>query len=315
MTRDNFHGRSYHLTACGCSGGLYFSRRAKQRLANYWHQPAYRSNDSREPVTSVVMNLQANVNLAERFRSSSQIAKIISEDWCRREMYCPICDSERLLQEPPNSRACDFRCDRCSERFELKSGRFWKARIPDAAYGAMIDSIRSDKTPNLFVLQYSSVWRIENLLLVPRYFFVESAIEKRPPLGPTARRAGWVGCNILLSRIAEEGKIGVVVQGSETPREQVRAFIKRTESLRTMSIPDRGWTLDVLTAIRRLRRSEFSLTDAYSFEDDLAKLHPDNHNVRPKIRQQLQVLRDLGFLEFLGNGQYKFPRVIPTSGF
>jgi len=82
-----------------------------------------------------------------------------------------------------------------------------------------------------------------------------------------------------------------------------------------MSIRDRGWTLDVLTAIRRLRRSEFSLADAYSFEGDLAKLHPDNHNVRPKIRQQLQVLRDLGFLEFLGNGQYKFRLFIPTSGF
>jgi hypothetical protein len=27
--------------------------------------------------------------------------------------------------------------------------------------------------------------------------------------------------------------------------------------------------------------------------------------VRPKIRQQLQVLRDMGFLEFLGGGRYR----------
>jgi type II restriction enzyme len=36
----------------------------------------------------------------------------------------------------------------------------------------------------------------------------------------------------------------------------------------------------------------------------LAKLHPHNAHVRDKIRQQLQVLRDLGLLEFLGGGSY-----------
>ncbi len=32
------------------------------------------------------------------------------------------------------------------------------------------------------------------------------------------------------------------------------------------------------------------------------RLHPENRYVRPKIRQQLQILRDLGFVEFLGRG-------------
>ncbi len=34
----------------------------------------------------------------------------------------------------------------------------------------------------------------------------------------------------------------------------------------------------------------------------LSALYPDNHNVRPKIRQQLQVLRDRGWLSFGGRG-------------
>ena len=34
-------------------------------------------------------------------------------------------------------------------------------------------------------------------------------------------------------------------------------------------------------------------------------LNPQNHNVEAKIRQQLQILRDLGFIEFLGKGQYR----------
>ena len=31
----------------------------------------------------------------------------------------------------------------------------------------------------------------------------------------------------------------------------------------------------------------------------------DNRHVRDKIRQQLQVLRDLGLLEFRGDGSYR----------
>ena len=41
------------------------------------------------------------------------------------------------------------------------------------------------------------------------------------------------------------------------------------------------------------------------FEERLSRLYPGNHNVRPKIRQQLQVLRDRGWLEFVGRGRYR----------
>jgi hypothetical protein len=34
-------------------------------------------------------------------------------------------------------------------------------------------------------------------------------------------------------------------------------------------------------------------------------LHPDNRQVLDRIRQQLQVLRHLGFVEFLGRGRYR----------
>jgi type II restriction enzyme len=62
---------------------------------------------------------------------------------------------------------------------------------------------------------------------------------------------------------------------------------------------------DVLACVRELRQETFTLADAYSSEDRLARLHPQNRNIRPKIRQQLQVLRDHGVLEFLGHGRYR----------
>jgi type II restriction enzyme len=74
--------------------------------------------------------------------------------------------------------------------------------------------------------------------------------------------------------------------------------------LKELSVTQRGWTLDVLTIVRRIsdsrrRRQEtltFTNADVYAHERELARLHPDNRHVKDKIRQQLQVLRDLGIL-------------------
>jgi type II restriction enzyme len=46
----------------------------------------------------------------------------------------------------------------------------------------------------------------------------------------------------------------------------------------------------------------------YAFEAQLETLYPKNRNVRPKIRQQLQVLRDAGFISFLGEGRYELKK-------
>jgi len=44
-------------------------------------------------------------------------------------------------------------------------------------------------------------FEVSNFLVVPKYFFVPGVIEKRKPLSATARRAGWIGCNIVLKSI------------------------------------------------------------------------------------------------------------------
>jgi type II restriction enzyme len=169
----------------------------------------------------------------------------------------------------------------------------------------MLRSIRADKVPNLLVLHYSIDWFVRNLLLVPRFFFSESAIEERKPLTPQARRAGWVGCNILLAQIPPEGKIAMVSEGLPVPESRVRDEFARIRNLAKIPPSVRGWTLDVLKAARCLGKSQFMLKDVYQFEDELRVSHPGNHNIRPKIRQQLQVLRDVGLAEFVGRGEYR----------
>ncbi len=252
------------------------------------------------------MNLRCRTDVGAAYRSGSQIARVLSEDWCNRELYCPACPSNRLSASRANTPAVDFLCPNCNQPFQLKSGRSWPTKkIADAGYEAMIRAIREDRTPNLLVLQYSREWCIQNLLLIPRMFFSETIIQKRAPLRSSARRAGWIGCNILISRIPEDGKIVVVQNGSVAPKARVREGFSRARRLAQLSPSTRGWTVEVLALLRRLGKSSFSLQDVYAFEGELRAAYPRNQNIRPKIRQQLQVLRDLGLIEFTGSGTYK----------
>ena len=66
-----------------------------------------------------------------------------------------------------------------------------------------------------------------------------------------------------------------------------------------------AWTLDILHVINKLGKRDFFLTDIYAFEKHLSGLHPKNKNIKAKIRQQLQVLRDAGMIEFIAKGKYK----------
>jgi type II restriction enzyme len=257
------------------------------------------------PLDPALMNLQCRVEIALAYKAASQVARVLSEDWCTRQLYCAACDSSRLSPSKTNTPAIDFVCPKCEQPFQLKSFRAWnQKKIVDAGYQSMLRAIRADKVPNLLVLQYSPQWLVENLLLIPGIFFSASAIEKRAPLSPTARRAGWVGCNILLNRISEDGKISVVSNGSAIAKEQVRAEFSRVRKLAEVPPTLRGWTLDILNLIRKLGKTHFSLEELYRFEPELKAIHPHNQNVRPKIRQQLQVLRDFGFVKFMGSGTY-----------
>ena len=241
------------------------------------------------------------------YKSASQRARIGTESWGAENLYCPNCDSPTLKTLPHNTAAFDFECPRCVAPFQLKSqSKTFGTKILDAAYSEMRRAILEDRTPNLFVLHYDiNSWSVRNLLIVPRFAFSLAAVERRKPLAATARRAGWVGCNILLDKIPAAARIPIIHEAKFLPQKSVREAYGKVRPLANLSVEKRGWTLDVLNAINSLEKNEFSLPEAYSLEPELSKLHPANRNVRPKIRQQLQVLRDLGLLEFLGNGRYR----------
>ena len=243
----------------------------------------------------------------DRYKSASQRARIGTESWGAANFFCPACESHRLNVAPRNTVAVDYFCPSCESPFQLKSqSKPLGSRIVDAAYSEMKRAILEDRTPNLFVLHYDlDAWAVRTVLLVPHFAFALTAIERRKPLAPTARRAGWVGCNILLDKIPAHARIPVVNEGTPQTSQQVRASYNRLRPLERMQVEKRGWTLDVLQVVQSLSKLEFTLADVYAHAGALAKLHPGNRHIQPKIRQQLQVLRDLGLLTFLGDGSYR----------
>ena len=147
---------------------------------------------------------------------------------------------------------------------------------------------------------------MRNFLTIPKYFFVPAIIEKRKALSPTARRAGWVGCNIDVSNIPEIGKIFFVQNGVRKSKDEVLEKWSKTDFVKAAgNVESKGWLLDVLMCVEKIKQPQFSLEDVYGFEGVLKAKHPSNHNVRAKVRQQLQFLRDKRAIDFVGRGQYR----------
>jgi type II restriction enzyme len=241
------------------------------------------------------------------FKNPSQSARVWTVSWVRKEVYCPNCGISNIEKYENNRPVADFFCASCKEEFELKSQKNqFGPKVLDGAFRSMRERLASNNNPNLMLLNYDlRQFAVTNLFVVPKHFFVQEIIERRSPLAATARRAGWVGCNILLNHVPAAGKIFLVRDGQPLPKEDVLTQWNRTLFLRDEGGEARGWLIEVMKCVERIGRAEFTLEDVYLYEAQLSALYPNNRHVKQKIRQQLQVLRDHGFLDFVSRGHYR----------
>jgi len=254
------------------------------------------------------MKLNFNTTVANKYKSATQRARVLTEDWVDREIFCPNCGQLNIDKYVNNKPAADFYCSNCKEDYELKSKQNdVGVKVVDGAYRTMIERLESSNNPNFFLLSYDlKSFEVRNFLVIPKHFFIPKIIEKRKPLTQTARRAGWVGCNILLQSIPQTGKIFFIKNKQVEPKEKVLADWNKTLFLREETeISAKGWLFDVMCCVDKLGKKEFTLDEIYSFEKELNKLHPENKHIKDKIRQQLQFLRDKNYLDFISRGYYR----------
>jgi len=251
-----------------------------------------------------------NLNLYQKdvfdaYKSNSQRIRVLTEHWMDNNMFCPACLNPRISPFPNNMPVADFFCPNCNEQFQLKSQKtMFSKRILDGAYHKMIESVQKNLRPNFFLLQYDLDYIIENLALIPHFFFIESAIEKRHITYPKGRKNGWVGCNILLNKIPPEGVIKIIEDKGVQNRNLIFSQWKKISFIKDKTLSERGWTVDILRIVHSIDKKEFALSDVYEYEEELAKDYPNNNYIKAKIRQQLQILRDKGILKFKERGRY-----------
>ena len=155
------------------------------------------------------------------------------------------------------------------------------------------------------IVEWQGEWTRIARIQIPKQFFTPEIIIKRKPLSDTARRAGWIGCNIDISKVPDNGRIFIVENSKVIEKEKVHIKLKRTDFLKSKSLESRGWILDIMNCVDEIKKESFTLDELYSFENKLKVKYPNNNHIKDKIRQQLQFLRDKGLIEFNGRGNYR----------
>lgn len=252
------------------------------------------------------MNLKKYIELSNDYKSNSQKTRVFTEPFVEENFYCPYCGAD-LISRVNNDKVRDFDCSKCNENYELKSkqGKSLGKTVADGAYNSMLERINNNSNPNFYFLNYDKEnFDVINFCAIPNYFFTPNIIIPRKKGIPN--RPDYIMCNIDISGIPNSGKIFYIKDREVISKTKVlddwnkTLFLKESNNIQTKS-----WLLDVMQCIERVGENSFGLNSLYSFENYLKIKHPENNNIQAKIRQQLQILRDKGFLKFTNRGNYE----------
>jgi len=255
------------------------------------------------------MNLDLPIDLAKEYKSKSQIARVVTEAWVISNITCPNCGSS-LRKYPANEKSKDVFCPSCGNDFQIKSSKNkFSKRITGAEYNTTLHSVKIGENPSFMLLHYDeNSMRVVDFMLIHNSFITSEIIIPRKPLSKKARRAGWQGCLIEIDKIPSIAKIFVIKDGIVYNWNNIVNKWKISSNVRQFSVQNRGWVSIILSFIDRLPDT-FTLSQLYNFENELKTLYPKNHNIRAKIRQQLQIIRDLGLIKFVERGKYQKIRI------
>lgn len=250
------------------------------------------------------MNFIMDQTLAKNYKSNSQKARVITETWVAENFKCPYC-KKKLKQYNPNNECADYYCSKCNEDFELKTknGKFSNL-INGASYKATLNKISSNRNSNWILLEHKN-FTVTNLTFIPKCFFYDSIVEAREPLKQTARRAGWQGCRLNMNMIPSFGKIKYIKDSQEIDKKIIAYHLKMANPFKNANLKDKSWKLEVLSLVDSLPENIFTLKELEKLIPTVQDKHPNNKHIDAKFRQVLQILRNEGYVLFLGDGLYQ----------
>ena len=199
------------------------------------------------------------------YESASQSARVWTERWVREFLIAPTAARHVLINTPPISLPpISFAAPAARTTNSRVQKNKFSAKVLDGAFQSMCERVAATNNPNLLLLNYDlKSFAVTNLFVVPKQFFVREVIEERKPLASTARRAGWIGCKILLNEIPDAGKIFFVRNGRLEPKNSVLEQWQRTLFLRQQEADARGWLIEVMKCVELIGKPEFRLDDVY----------------------------------------------------
>lgn len=154
------------------------------------------------------------------FSSAAQIARLVLETWAEFNLYCLNCESDTLKRLSANTPVADFECPACESAYQIKGkdGRFGPV-IPGAAYKPTIDAIRAGRCPHYVLLEYDRRFRtvVFGKAVLGTSITVDRIIA-RAPLKQHAKRAGWVGCNLVIGGLPTVSVVEPTVVDPATAR-------------------------------------------------------------------------------------------------
>ena len=91
------------------------------------------------------------------FQHAPQRARVWTEGWVAREMFCLNCGSPQLRQLPANSPVADFDCPACADQYEVKAknGASFGPKVVNGQYDAKMARLGSATNPHLMLLSYN----------------------------------------------------------------------------------------------------------------------------------------------------------------
>ncbi|MBC5800730.1 MAG: hypothetical protein GIW94_12295 [Candidatus Eremiobacteraeota bacterium] len=155
-------------------------------------------------------SVRIDFSVAAHLVSSAQIARVAIEAWAQLNVCCALCGGGRLFALPPNTPVIDMQCTCCQRGYQIKAKNgFFEGKLMGAAYGPLARSLKAGTVPDFLLIEYSRSRALVLTADILEGAQISSArVSARAPLGPSARRSGWIGSVIDISDLPLRSVVG-----------------------------------------------------------------------------------------------------------